>query len=127
MVLETLSTEYLNRALRRWHTRLRVQHSVRWLPGALIIGLGLAAISTTPVMLAVVQDQFPDNRATANGIFMFLNFLTRAIAILAVGVMADNLGLTVAFVICGALSLLSIPGVFRLPKSKVDLAANGQR
>jgi FSR family fosmidomycin resistance protein-like MFS transporter len=86
-----------------------------WLVVPSLIGLGLAAISTTPVMLAVVQDQFPDNRATANGIFMFLNFLTRSIAILFVGMVADRMGLTAAFVISGGLALLSIPGVALLP------------
>ena len=86
-----------------------------WLIVPSLIGLGLAAISTTPVMLAVVQDQFPDNRATANGIFMFLNFLTRSIAILFVGMVADRIGLTAAFMIGGGLALLSIPGVAMLP------------
>ena len=89
-----------------------------WLVVPSLIGLGLAAISTTPVMLAVVQDQFPDNRATANGIFMFLNFLTRSIAILFVGMIADRMGLTAAFVISGVLALLSIPGVAMLPDTR---------
>ncbi len=89
-----------------------------WLIVPSLIGLGLAAISTTPVMLAVVQDQFPDNRATANGIFMFLNFLTRSIAILFVGMIADRMGLTAAFVISGVLALLSIPGVAMLPDTR---------
>ena len=89
-----------------------------WLIIPSLIGLGLAAISTTPVMLAVVQDQFPDNRATANGIFMFLNFLTRSIAILFVGMIADRMGLTAAFVISGVLALLSIPGVAMLPDTR---------
>lgn len=86
-----------------------------WLIVPALIGLGLTAISPTPVMMAIVQDQFPVNRALANGIFMFLNFLVRALAIALVGLMADQFGLTAAFLLSGALALLSIPAVFRLP------------
>ncbi len=46
---------------------------------------------------------------------MFLNFLTRSIAILFVGMVADRIGLTAAFMIGGGLALLSIPGVAMLP------------
>ncbi len=91
-----------------------------WLAVLALIGLGLTAISPTPVMLAVVQDQFPINRATANGLYMFLNFLIRAVAIAIVGLMADRLGLTPAFLISGVIALLSIPAVFRLPEQKAS-------
>ena len=95
-----------------------------WLDVAMLIALGLTAISPTPVMLAVVQDQFPDNRATANGIFMLLNFLVRALAIWGIGLLADRLGLTTAFMWSALLALLSIPAVWWLPKgaavSKVE-------
>lgn len=66
-------------------------------------------------MLAVVQDNFPDNRAMANGIFMFLNFLTRALCIWLVGAFADRYGLTNAFLASTVLALFSIPAVFWLP------------
>jgi len=92
-----------------------------WLAVPALIGLGLTAISPTPVMLAVVQDQFPVNRATANGLYMFLNFLIRATAIAVVGLMADRLGLTPAFLISGFIALLSIPAVFRLPAQEVSV------
>lgn len=92
-----------------------------WLAVLALIGLGLTAISPTPVLLAVVQDQFPINRATANGLYMFLNFLIRAVAIALVGMMADRLGLTPAFLISGVIALLSIPAVFRLPAQKANV------
>ena len=81
----------------------------------LLILLGLTAISPTPVLLAIVQDQFPDNRASANGIFMFLNFIVRAAAIALLGLIADRIGLTQAFFVSGLLALGSIPAVFWLP------------
>ncbi|MFN2201258.1 MAG: MFS transporter [Caldilineaceae bacterium] len=87
-----------------------------WLSVALLIALGLTAISPTPVMLAIVQDQFPDNRAVANGIFMSLNFLLRAGAILIVGTLADRFGLTWAFTAAALAAFASIPAVYFLPR-----------
>ena len=87
-----------------------------WLAVPLLIGLGLTAISPTPVMLAIVQDQFPDNRAVANGIFMFLNFIVRAFGVWMVGVMADRYGLNTAFFWSALIAFLSIPAIFRLPE-----------
>ena len=89
-----------------------------WIIVPALVGLGLTAISTTPVVLAIVQDQFPDNRATANGIFMFLNFLARSIGVVVVGLLADRFGLTVAFAVSGLLALLSVPAIFWLPQQK---------
>ena len=45
---------------------LVVRTDVAWVPVALI-PLGFVSLSITPVLQAVVQDQFPDNRATASG------------------------------------------------------------
>jgi len=87
-----------------------------WLAIILLVGLGLTAISPTPVLLALVQDQFPDNRATANGIFMLCNFLLRGIAIWGLGFMSDQLGLFMAFQISAVLALISIPATLRLPR-----------
>lgn len=78
----------------------------------LLILLGLTAISPTAVMLATVQDKFPDNRSLANGFFLASNFLTRALGIWAIGYMADRIGLQSAFVVGGVIAILSIPAVF---------------
>jgi len=89
--------------------------SSAWLAALLLIGLGLTAISPTPVLLALVQDEFPDNRATANGIFMLCNFVLRGVAIWGLGLMSDQLGLFAAFQISVVLALISIPATFWLP------------
>lgn len=91
-----------------------------WLIVPVLIALGLTAISTTPVLMAIVQDQFSEHRAVANGIFMFANFLSRAGALWVIGLVADGYGLVIAFVCAGVLALGSIPAVFWLPKSAVD-------
>jgi FSR family fosmidomycin resistance protein-like MFS transporter len=80
-----------------------------------LIALGLTAISPTPVLMAIVQDQFPEHRAVANGLFMFANFLSRAGALWAIGLVADSYGLVIAFVCAGVLALGGIPAVFLLP------------
>ncbi len=87
-----------------------------WLTAPVLVALGLTAISPTPVLLAVVQDQFPDNRAAANGVFMFLNFIIRAVAIWTVGWLADHYGLMAAFWWSSLIALLSVPAVFWLPR-----------
>ncbi|MEZ4682498.1 MAG: MFS transporter, partial [Caldilineaceae bacterium] len=82
----------------------------------LLVGLGLTAISQTPVKLAIVQDNFPENRAVANGIFMAMNFVIRAFAIAVVGALADNFGLQNAFFWSALAAFFSIPAVFLLPR-----------
>lgn len=82
----------------------------------LLLALGLTAISPTPVMMALVQDYFPQHRALANGIFLTANFLTRALAIWVVGWLADGFGLQTAFLWSGVIGLTTVAGVWMLPK-----------
>lgn len=77
--------------------------------------LGLFAITPMPVLMAAVQDYFPDNRAFANGIFMAINFVFRGIGIWLVGWLADRFGLQNAFLWSGLLAFLSVPTIFLLP------------
>ena len=81
-----------------------------------LILLGLTAISVTPVLLATVQDQFPNNGALANGTFMALNFLIRASAIWIVGLLADRIGLFPVFLGGAIFAWLSVPAVWFLPE-----------
>jgi FSR family fosmidomycin resistance protein-like MFS transporter len=93
-----------------------------WLAFPLLLLVGLAAISPQPVLLATVQDQFPDNRALANGTFLALNFLIRALGIWVVGRFSDAFGLNAAFTMTAFLALISVPAVFFLPTTKVEPA-----
>ena len=87
--------------------------------GALLIpilmALGLTALSVSPVFLALVQDQLPDSRATANGLFMTFAFGIRALNVLMVGALGDALGLQSAFIAAALISLLSLPLIVTLP------------
>jgi FSR family fosmidomycin resistance protein-like MFS transporter len=89
-----------------------------WVAVPVLLALGFTALSTTPILLAVVQDQLPNNRAVGNGLFMFINFLLRPMAILAIGIMGDRLGLRTAFFWSAIVSLLAIPAIWALPRFK---------
>lgn len=86
-----------------------------WLQWPLLVMLGLTALSVTPIYQALVQDQLPNNRATASGMFIFYAFIVRAINVMLVGILADNVGLSSALLIAAGVSLLAVPMVFLLP------------
>jgi FSR family fosmidomycin resistance protein-like MFS transporter len=86
-----------------------------WLQWPLLIMLGLTALSVTPIYQALVQDQLPNHRATASGMFIFYAFIVRAINVMIVGILADSFGLSSALLIAAAVSLLAVPMVFLLP------------
>ncbi len=90
-------------------------YSPNWLLAPLLLGLGLTAITTQPVLLAIVQDGFPQHRALANGTFMGISFLVRAGAVWLVGMWADQFGLTQAFLWSGLAAWVSLPAIWLLP------------
>lgn len=89
-----------------------------WQLVPVLLLLGFTSLSATPVMLAMVQDQMPDNRAVGNGLFMVLAFLLRSGATLIVGALADQVGLRQVFLWCAILSALAAPAVLALPKTR---------
>jgi FSR family fosmidomycin resistance protein-like MFS transporter len=90
-------------------------YSPSWLTVPLLLALGVTSLSTQPVLLALVQDHFPHNRALANGVYLAITFLVQAAAIWGIGALADRYGLTPAYAVSALLALVSIPAVFRLP------------
>jgi FSR family fosmidomycin resistance protein-like MFS transporter len=87
-----------------------------WARFPALLVLGLTALSVTPVLMAVVQESVPDNRALANGMFMALSFGIRAGAVVVVGVLGDLFGLRLAFTVSAFMPLLGVPFVFLLPE-----------
>jgi FSR family fosmidomycin resistance protein-like MFS transporter len=86
-----------------------------WLIVPVLLALGFTALSTTPVLLAVVQEHTPKNRAVGNGIFMLINFAMQFIAVLTVGSLGDRFGLHSAYFLSALITLLSIPPILALP------------
>lgn len=86
-----------------------------WLLVPVLLLMGFVALSATPVMLAMVQEQMPDNRAVGNGVFMVVAFLMRTISTLTLGALGDSLGLRLAFYSSAAVNLLALPVILWLP------------
>lgn len=86
-----------------------------WVRFPLLVLLGLTSLSITPVIMALIQESFPNNRALANGFYMALSFGIRAIVIVIVGRVGDLFSLRTAFAVAAAVSLLSTPVVYWLP------------
>ncbi len=86
-----------------------------WILVPILLGLGFTALSTSPVMMAVVQEHFPNHRAVGNGLYMSLNFLLRPIAILAIGYVGEKYSLQTAYLWSAIVALLAIPAILTLP------------
>ena len=86
-----------------------------WARFPTLLALGFTALSVTPVLMAVVQESVPDNRALANGVYMALSFSIRAGAVVVVGALGDLFGLSLAFTVSAFFLLLGVPFVFMLP------------
>ncbi len=86
-----------------------------WMRFAVLVPLGLVSLSTTPVLMAMVQESYPDRRALANGVFMATSFLIRAFVVIVLGLIADGYGLRTGFIISAVLMLLGATVVSRLP------------
>lgn len=88
-----------------------------WWRFPLLILLGFTALSTVPVIMALVQESFPDSRALANGVYMALSFLIRSGAVVVVGAIADTWSMRLAFGLSAAVPLLGLPFLLMLPRS----------
>ena len=87
-----------------------------WIIVPVLLALGFTALSATPVMMAIVQDTLPENRAVGNGVYMAIAFLMQTFAVLVIGILGDNFGLEKAYQFGAIISLLAIPIIFTLPK-----------
>ncbi len=86
-----------------------------WMRVPALLALGVTLLSTQPVMMAIVQEQFPGTRAFANGVYLSMSFAVRSVAAVAFGATADAFGLRTAFVVGAAGMLLAVPIVLLLP------------
>jgi MFS transporter, FSR family, fosmidomycin resistance protein len=96
-----------------------------WAAVPLLLALGLTALAPQPVLLALVQDGFPEHRALANGIYLAVGFVIQGIGIWTVGALADRFGLHDAFLGSGLMAFLSIPAVFLLPRGSSHAGVAG--
>jgi FSR family fosmidomycin resistance protein-like MFS transporter len=87
-----------------------------WFRIVFILVTGFTLLSTTPVMLALVQERGQEAPAAANGLFMMISFIARSAVVVVVGFIADHIGLQTTYLISAAMGLIGIPFIFQLPK-----------
>jgi FSR family fosmidomycin resistance protein-like MFS transporter len=92
-----------------------------WLEGWLRFGAltlaGFTLLSTTPVMLALVQEHGVASPAAANGLFMMVSFIARSAIAVIVGFLGDLIGLETTYICSALLGLTAIPFIFMLPRN----------
>jgi FSR family fosmidomycin resistance protein-like MFS transporter len=81
-----------------------------------LIGLGLAMPATYVVLLAMMQECCPDNRALATGVLLSLTFILESLGAVILGVLADFSGLSLAFVVAALVLAASLPLILLLPQ-----------
>lgn len=86
----------------------------------LLVLLGFFAIAIVPVLMAVVIENFSDNRSFANGVYMAISFILHSIAILLVGYLSDLVDLRFTFLISAAVLPLGLLFINLLPKTNGD-------
>jgi len=86
-----------------------------WSRLPILLLLGFTALSNMPVLMALVQENFPANRALANGIYLALTFVSNSVMAVAVGALGDLFGLRLAFTASAIAPLLGVPLILLLP------------
>jgi MFS transporter, FSR family, fosmidomycin resistance protein len=99
-----------------------VEGSARW-PALFLTGGFL--LSTTPVMLALVQEQAGPHPAAANGIFMLISFMARSAIVVVVGWIADGVGLSTTYLISAVCGLAGLPFLLALPTRQPPAQQDG--
>ena len=81
----------------------------------ILLAMGFCALSVAPVMMALLQETFPETRALVTGIYMGLTFVAHAAATVILGALGDRFGLRAAFAISAVVPLLGLPLIWLLP------------
>ena len=85
---------------------------------------GFTVLSTTPVMLALIQERAVNNPSAANGLFMMTSFAVRSLAVVVVGALGDAFGMEAMFIIAAAIGFTAIPFLFTL-KRRIQKTTSG--
>jgi FSR family fosmidomycin resistance protein-like MFS transporter len=89
-----------------------------WSQVMLLPLLGFTSLSMTPVIMAIVQECYPQNRALANGVYMALSFVIRSLILVIFGAVSDWIGLTNSYLISSALLLSGLLFLPAFPMKK---------
>lgn len=86
-----------------------------WMRVPILMLMGVMGPSVRTALMALVQENCPENRALANGLYLALSFTLESVAAVVMGAMGDLLGLRPAFAISAVILLLGSPLVRLLP------------
>jgi Arabinose efflux permease len=78
--------------------------------------LGTTSMMMLPIGMAIAQENFPENRSLANGIYLAMVFAINALVGVLTGFLYDQIGGQWTYTIGGLVVLLALPFVFLLPK-----------
>lgn len=96
------------------------------IPALLLTGFTL--LSTTPVMLAMIQEGSGKGSSSANGIFMMVSFLARSAVVVVVGAIGDQIGLEKTYILSALIGFLGIPVILKIPRDvKKSSSVHGVR
>jgi MFS transporter, FSR family, fosmidomycin resistance protein len=81
---------------------------------AMLMITGFTVLSTTPVMLAIIQENAVNNPSAANGLFMMISFAVRSLAVFLAGIIGDVAGLENMFITSALIGFAAIPFLIKL-------------
>ena len=87
-----------------------------WAQVPLLLLIGFFSWSIIPVMMAMVMEQFIEDRSFATGMYMAMTFILNSLAMLLVGKVADIYSLRVSFMISAFLLPIGLISLFLIPK-----------
>jgi FSR family fosmidomycin resistance protein-like MFS transporter len=86
-----------------------------WVRLPLLALMGITGPATRATLMALVQENCPDNRAMANGMYLAMSFVLESGAAVVMGALGDVFGLGRAFLLSAVILLLGSPVVRFLP------------
>jgi len=86
-----------------------------WVRLPILMLLGVTGPATRTVLMALVQEHCPDNRALANGMFLAISFVMESGSSVVMGALGDAFGLRRAFFLSAFILLLGSPLARLLP------------
>ena len=89
-----------------------------WVLFPLLLALGFSLLSVAPIIMAIVQESFPESRALANGVYMAVSFISSSIVAVLIGAIGDISSLRTAYYVSAGLALVGLPFVLGLPRVK---------
>lgn len=84
----------------------------------ILILVGLFQFSSSPVLLAYIQEIDSDHPSFVNSIYMFMNFGFGALTVLLFGIISDLKDLNFALILSAFIAFGAIPFIFMLPYKK---------